>query len=200
MVFEFKIKLKGSAKPPIWRKIKVNENITFHDLHRVIQAVFDWEDYHLYQFSPKGWGSTPCLQEESEDDWLPEDEMTPAKMFPNGRMFNAAEVKLNQYFVQEKQKMVYIYDFGDDWEHEIVLEKITDEIMLHPICTAGKGNSPVEDCGGIWGYYNMVEAINDPKHEEHKDYMRWLGLPRGSEWDVHEFDIELANENIREQY
>ncbi|MDO5616866.1 MAG: plasmid pRiA4b ORF-3 family protein [Cruoricaptor ignavus] len=200
MALEFKIKLVGSAKPPIWRKIKVNDDITFEDFHNIIQVVFNWKNYHLYLFSPRGWGSSPIIQPNPEEDIFLEEPVSLASEFPNGTNFNSLEVKLNQYFTTEKQKIKYIYDVGDDWEHEIVLEKITDEIVLKPICTAGKGQAPVEDCGGVWGYYNMVEAINDPKHEEHKDFMKWLGMKKGETWDVNEFSVEEVNDNINELF
>lgn len=197
MAFELKIKLVGSQKPPIWRKVKVNNNITFHDLHKVIQSVFYWEDYHLYLFSPKGWGSYPKMQKDPEEDDFRDCPVTPASQFPNGQLFDTEEVKLNQYFTEEKQKIVYIYDFGDGWEHEVVLEKITEEIVLNPICISGKGNAPLEDSGGMWGYYNMVEAINNPKHKEHKYYREYLGVADDEHWDIMYFDKKLAEEKLR---
>ncbi|HSH43702.1 MAG TPA: plasmid pRiA4b ORF-3 family protein, partial [Arenicellales bacterium] len=107
-------------------------------------------------------------------------------------VFSADEILLNQYFSQNK-KMIYIYDFGDDWTHEIKLVDQDDKPVKHPVCLAGKGKAPPEDCGGIWGYYNMVEIVNDPDNEEYEDMREWMGLDEGEEWDVNEFDPERVN-------
>lgn len=196
MAFEFKIKIAGSEKPPIWRKVKVNETISFDSFHDVIQTIFDWADYHLYLYSPSGWGSYPMIQADPEDDEFREDPVSPATKFPDGRLFDAKKLKLNQYFSAEKQKVKYIYDFGDDWLHEIELVKISDDKVIKPICTGGKGQAPIEDCGGIWGYYSMVETVNDPKSEEYEGMREWVGLADGELWDVKEFDIEEINDRF----
>jgi len=170
MALVLKIKIKGSTKPPIWRKIKINQNTTFEDFHDIIQIAFGWEDEHLYQFSPKGWNSYPVLIARTD---MESDDFSDPKTFPNGERYDVAKIKLKDYFKKLKQKMIYIYDFGDDWEHQIELVEITDEVLLHPMCISGKGSDLEEDCGGIWGFYNMVDAINNPKHPEHT---LWIGL------------------------
>ena len=196
MALVLKIKIKESTKPPIWRKIKINQNTTFEDFHYIIQIAFGWEDEHLYQFSPKGWNSYPVLIAETymESDDL--NDFSDPKTFPNGERYDVAKIKLKDYFKKLKQKMIYIYDFGDDWEHQIELVEITDEVLLHPMCISGKGSDLEEDCGGIWGFYNMVDAINNPKHPEHKDFMEWLGLEKGTFWDINKFDIDEINEYL----
>lgn len=199
MAFTFKIKLEGSAKPPIWRSLKMDGSHTFLDLHLTIQGAFNWQNAHLFQFSPSGWGSTPLLQEnfEGEADW-DEAPFADPDTWPYGERYDAATIKLKDFFHAPKQKMVYIYDFGDDWKHSITLTEITDEKLLVPQCLGGKGTAPVEDCGGIGGYYEMVEAINDTKHPEHKDFRVWLGLKKGQHWDVNAFDLKEAREWLRE--
>ncbi len=198
MAFVFKIKIDGSTKPPIWRKVKVNENLTFDDFHVVIQILFGWLNGHMYQFSPKGYGSTPNIRynyKEDPEDWY---EFSLPENFPFGEFYDAEKIKISDYFHSLKQKMIYIYDFGDDWKHIVELVEITNETILMPICLAGKGSDLVEDCGGIWGFYQMVEIVNNPKHPEHKSYMEWLGLEKGEKWDVNYFDLELTNEMLRE--
>lgn len=172
MAFTFKI--KGSSKPPIWRK--VNENITFDDFHTVIQILFGWEDEHLYMFSPKGWGSWPEISFDSGDEFGMNKPISAPNTFPYCERYDSEEIKLKDYFKAPKQKIVYIYDFGDDWKHIIELVEITDETLLYPVCIGGKGSNLVEDCGGILGFYNLVEAANNPKHSEHYDYREWLGM------------------------
>lgn len=198
MAYIFKIKLEGSSKPPIWRKVKLNENLTFLDLHLVIQGVFNWDNTHLFRFSPRGWGSTPCLQQklDDEDNWY-EEPFSKPNTWPYGELYDASKIKLKDYYKKLKQKIIYIYDFGDDWKHSIELVEITNETILTPICLAGKGAAPIEDCGGIWGYYNMVEALNNKKHPEHKDFRDWLDFKKGEKWDLNEFDLEDTQERLR---
>ena len=193
MAFIFKIKLDGTAKPPVWRKVKVNESTTFDDFHIVIQILFGWNNSHMYQFSPKGYGSTPNIRYQYEDDIDDYYTLSPTDTFPFGEYYDSEAIKLNDYFATPKQKMIYIYDFGDNWKHLIELIDITDEKVMYPVCTGGKGQSPFDDCGGIWGYYNMVEAVNDSKHPDHKHYVEWLGFEKGENWDLHAFDKDDIN-------
>ncbi|MFZ1235399.1 MAG: plasmid pRiA4b ORF-3 family protein [Prevotella sp.] len=201
MAFAFKIKIEGSRKPPIWRKVKVNENLSFDDLHMVIQFLFGWKNEHMYQFSPKGWRSFPCIKYVFEDDeeveYIP---LSSPETFPYGERYDAEKIKLSDYFKALKQKMVYIYDFGDDWFHTIELIEMTDEALLYPICTGGKGSHLVEDSGGIFGFYNLVEAINTPQHPDNKEYREWLGMKRGERWDLNEFYLRDINECLREMW
>ena len=185
MIYQFKIQLKNVTKPPVWRQIQVSEKFTFHDLHQLIQLVFGWEDYHAYQFCPKGYGSNPVIAIPLEDDWeKPE--------------MNALKTKLNKVFTAEKQSFTYIYDFGDDWAHQIVLEKILPGDIKSPVCMAGKGTCPPEDCGGPWGYENLKIILADPQHEEYGDMKEWLGLDEDEDWDPNCFDLEEVNEMIKD--
>lgn len=93
--------------------------------------------------------------------------------------------------------MVYIYDFGDDWKHTIELVEITNDKVLYPVCIQGKGCNMIDDCGGVGEFYNMVEAVNDNKHSEHKEIMEWLGLGKGDTWDLLDFDLESTNSFLR---
>jgi hypothetical protein len=94
--------------------------------------------------------------------------------------------------VKAKEKIIYEYDFGDSWEHEVILEKILpfDEKMKYPVCLAGEMNCPPEDCGGIWGYADMLEIVKQPDHEEYESYMEWLG----DDFAPEDFDINEVNE------
>ena len=185
MAYQFKIQLKNVTKPPVWRVRMVRETFTFHKLHKLIQLSFGWEDYHLYQFSPTGYGSNPVISIPSPDDWEAPD-------------LNAKKTKLNQIFTSEKQTFNYIYDFGDDWVHQIVLEKILPIEIKFPVCLDGKGTCPPEDCGGPWGYENLKNILADPKHEEHQDMKDWLGLEDDDEWDTNYFDLVDLNEELKE--
>ena len=196
MAFLLKITLQGSSKPPIWRKIKLSEDTTFEDLHYIIQESFGWENSHLAEFTPKGFGSYPVISVSSIGFFFDnhDDDTSDPKTFPMGDKYDAEDIKLKDYFKKPKQKMVYIYDFGDNWTHIIELVEITDEKQDYPVCVSGKGSNLTEDCGGIWGFYNMVEAVNDPNHPDHEDVMDWLDMEEGEKWDLNKFDIEELNE------
>ncbi len=197
MAYIFKIKLEGTSKPPVWRKVKVDENMNFDDFHLVLQIVFNWDNSHMYQFSPKGYGSRPMIKFNFEDEFDFE-VFENKKCFPLGDCFHSEDIKLKDYFRETRKKMIYIYDFGDDWKHSVVLESIEDEKVLYPMLISGKGKAPIDDCGGIWGYYAMVEAINDPKHPEHESYREWLGIEEDEdfEWDIAEFDLKEEQETL----
>jgi hypothetical protein len=186
MALQFRIQLKNVQKPPVWRKVIVPKHFTFEQFHLVIQEAFGWGNYHLYQFSPTGYGSYPVIAKPSEDDWEKPDK-------------NAAIAKLSSVFKTENQKYTYIYDFGDDWIHSIILEKILPDKALKASCLAGKGACPPEDCGGPWGYERLKEILKDPKHEEYKEMKEWIGIE-----DIHDrfhpeaFDIEYINELLSE--
>lgn len=197
MAFVFKIKVEGSSKPPIWRKVKVNESLTFDEFHLVIQILFGWSNAHMYQFSPKGYGSSPNIRynyKDDNEDWY---EFSMPSDFPDEGFYDAEKIELKHYFETPKQKIIYIYDFGDSWELTIELTEITNDTIIYPVCTSGKGSDLTEDCGGIWGFYNMVEAVNNPKHPEHKEYREWLGMKRGEKWDLNAFYLEKTNEMLR---
>jgi hypothetical protein len=179
VTFQFKIQLKQITKPPVWRKVAVPSYFSFSDFHAVIQFSFGWENDHLFQFSPKGYGSNPVIKESFEDDFDPFD-----------RSLNADETPLSEIFYTEKQKFTYIYDFGDDWTHTITLEKIIPEASRVPVLLDGKGKCPPEDCGGVWGYSNMKEILADKTDPEHKSFKEWLGLEKNEQWDPTEFNME----------
>ncbi|MDP3432700.1 MAG: plasmid pRiA4b ORF-3 family protein [Bacteroidota bacterium] len=184
MAYQFKIQLKDVTKPPVWRQVIVPEKITFHKFHQLIQLVFGWEDYHLYQFSPKGYGSHPLISIPSTEDWDQAD-------------YDPRKIKINQVFNAPKQTFDYIYDFGDDWIHRITLEKLLPEMIKHPVCLDGKGTCPPEDCGGPWGYENLKQILADPKHEEHQEMKEWLGMAEDEDWDANCFDLYEVNEMLK---
>jgi hypothetical protein len=104
-------------------------------------------------------------------------------------------MKISYLLKKEKDKIVYEYDFGDGWEHDVLLEKIlpADEKLKSPVCLAGKMACPPEDCGGVWGYADLLEILKNPKHEEYDSYMDWLG----GEFDPEHFDKEAVNKILK---
>ncbi len=111
-------------------------------------------------------------------------------------MKNAEKIKLNEYLHREGQTFTYIYDFGDDWTHTILVEELIDQKAVRVELLAGKGACPPEDCGGTWGYEDLQGALADPKHEMHEEMREWLGLEKGANWDTNSFDLETAKVTV----
>ena len=195
MAFQFKIQLAGMTDPKIWREFVVNENITFHDFHYIIQICMGWENYHMYQFSPTGYGSYPCMELKTSDS---DAEFSPISNLKKGYelTYDSSKAKLSDYFSAKGQKITYIYDFGDDWKHVISLKKIWPDATDHPMVVAGGGKCPPEDCGGVWGYENLIKTVSDPKDPEYEDMREWLGMEEGDVWDAEEFDMVVVNEGL----
>jgi len=184
MTFQFRIQLKNISKPPVWRQVVVPAQFDFYRFHLVIQAAFGWGNYHLFQFSPKGFGSYPVIKEPFDDG---EDD----------EFMDAGETKLKEIFKKEGQTFNYIYDFGDTWEHEITLEKIKPDKTIIADCIGGKGACPPEDCGGPWGYINLIEVLKDPANPEHDEMKEWLGIGEDDEWNVNNFNLEETIAMVR---
>lgn len=187
MTFRFKIQLKHIGSPAVWRTVTVPARFSFMKFHEVIQAAFGWEDEHLFQFSPVGLSKDNDFEISipDGDDW------------DSGEIQDAQKVKLSQIFTQEGQKLLYVYDFGDDWEHEVTLEKILPEETKKAECLAGKGVCPPEDCGGAWGYKELKEILSDPEHPEYEERIQWAELEEGEEWDPAAFDLEKAKRRVK---
>lgn len=172
------IELRGS-KPKIWRRVLVPETITLAKLHAVIQAVFGWGDGHLHEFNvgEERFG-TP---DPEYDTW--------------GEIRNERTTQLASA-LGGARTMNYVYDFGDNWQHRIKVEKTLDPAPAGtlPVCVAGANATPPDDCGGIYGYYDFVEAVSDPAHPEHAEMSEWIGRP----WDVNEFDLDRVDSRLRE--
>jgi len=173
-VYQFKITLRG-IRPPIWRRIQVPETYTFWDLHMAIQNVMGWLNYHIHEFEIVDPASGSMVNIGIPDD-----------MFGTG-VLPGWKKKIADYFSMENPKANYTYDFGDNWEHKIQLEKILprEKGVNYPICVKGKRACPPEDCGGVWGYAELLEAIKDPSHESHEELLEWLG----ENFDPEHFDV-----------
>ena len=157
ITYQFKIKLRGISKPPVWRRVLVPANFTFSGFHAVIQEAFGWWNEHLYSFGDTPYSHVLTIAEIHEDDW------------GDAPDYNAREFTVGEFYGEKlapKHKLCYVYDFGDDWIHDITLEDIIEELHPHASCTAGKGACPEEDCGGSWGYEDMKEygEVEDSKY------------------------------------
>ncbi len=168
-VYQFKIVL-NDIKPLIWRQIQVQEYYSFWDLHVAIQDVMPWKDYHLHEFK-----ITDSKTGNIVRIGIPDEESLIASM--NEPLLPEWNINISDYFSLENSKADYFYDFGDDWQHTITLEKILPKTdgEKYPICIAGERTCPPEDCGGIPGYFDFLEAIKNPYHERYQEMLEWLG-------------------------
>jgi Plasmid pRiA4b ORF-3-like protein len=175
-IYQIKITLRN-IRPPVWRRVLVPSDFTLGQLHQVIQtAMGGWVDYHLHEFDVAGTHYGAAL-EPGEDDWG-----TPVN--------DESRVKLAN-IVGLGSKFRYTYDFGDDWEHELVVEKVLpiDPKVSYPVCIKAKRACPPEDCGGPWGYAELVEILADPAHEEYEERLEWVG----GRFDPEAFDVGEIN-------
>ncbi len=174
-IFQLKIFLDGIT-PKIWRRFLVKDNISFHDLHNVIQLIMGWGNYHLYSFYIN-----------KEEIGMPDPEF-------RSELTNAKKIKLRDK-LSLKQKFGYVYDFGDNWEHILNVEKILDnkDAALVPICLEGERAGPPEDCGSYPGYYELMRIKKNKNHPEYKERIKeWLG----EDFDFEHFDIEEINKEL----
>lgn len=174
---ELRITIAG-IEPPIWRRVRVPDTYTLDQLHRVIQLLFGWMDYHLYEFR-MGERRFEAPDEEAEDE-------------------DSTATLLRDLRLTAGARFTYTYDFGDNWVHEIVAEDIyvvtpldEDDERLLPMLYAGERAGPHEDSGGPCGHQEMVDALLDPLHPEHTLYRR-----RAHVYDPDRFDVWMARNNL----
>jgi Plasmid pRiA4b ORF-3-like protein len=178
-IYQLKVTLQGTH-PPIWRRLIVPGNLNFARLHAVIQDAMGWEDYHLHSFkvgdleignpNPNRFSFGPPI--------------APEKQYTLDRVACAKEARFT-----------YVYDFGDCWEHEIVVETVTVGELEAPRCVAGERACPPEDCGGIPGYTDLVDALADQTHERHDELTRWVD----DGWSPERFDLAAADRRVAMQ-
>lgn len=178
-IYQTKVTLRH-IRPPIWRRIQVRSNVTLQKFHRILQDVMGWYDSHLHQFTIDG---VYYAERDPERD----------SFGPPQRSDRTA--RLGDVISGLKMEFIYEYDFGDGWEHEILVEKILppEDGVRYPVCIAGARACPPEDCGGPWGYAGLLEAIRNPNHKEHKELLEWLGR----RFDPEAFDLEGINRALR---
>ena len=176
-IYAIKITLKN-IKPVIWRRLHVPSNITLAKLHDVIQIAMGWMDSHLHEFviNDERYGNAGMF-----DDW-------------DDGPIDGKRVRLNQV-AAPRSRFIYQYDFGDNWQHEIKIEKVvTPEAGIKPpYCVAGERACPPEDCGGVWGYEEMLETLAGPPCEERSELLEWLD----DEFDPEQFDLHQINQHLK---
>jgi hypothetical protein len=180
-IYRLKVTLPGSD-PVIWRRIEIPSQMTLPKLHLTLQIVMGWENCHLHEFRIAGrlYG-TP----DPEDHHF-------------GRpVLDERRVTLEQLPAPAGSSFEYIYDFGDDWRHDILIESISPAVprKRYPVCLAGAQCAPPEDVGGLPGFQLYLEALFDMQHPDHKAMLAWRGR-----FDPEYFPITSVNKFLREAF
>lgn len=182
--FELTVRLELDRYDAI-RKLVVPADITFVQLHKILQAAFDWQNYHLYDF---------CLFEHVGQNQpnleLVMNEEDLAYRDSNARLME--DIQLSEYLPQYKH-LIYHYDFGDDWHHYIEVTNVIDNSSeSRPVLIAGEGNAPPEDVGGIGGYAEFLRIISDPADENHSYLSEW-----GDDQGYCDFDFDQISRHVK---
>jgi hypothetical protein len=173
---DLRVSIAG-IEPAIWRLVRVPDAYTLHQLHRVFQLLFGWQDYHLYDFRiGERRFEAPDPEAEGED---------------------STRTRLRQLGLEAGSRFTYVYDYGDNWEHEIVVEAVHGVVLRpeeprFPIVIDGARAGPHEDSGGRWGYAEMVKALRNKRNPQHRTYRDWAGPT----YDPERFDPWLAGQNL----
>ncbi|MFO8019273.1 MAG: plasmid pRiA4b ORF-3 family protein [Promethearchaeia archaeon] len=182
-IYQLKITI-SNISPPIWRRILILNRENLQVLHKHIQKWFNWKEAHPHEFFffPEKDRRSQIRIKGAAGLFAPG---------PSKNELNEKEVRLYDIFGMNVKRLWYLYDFGDNWEHEIKLEKVFPykKDFKKPICVGGKRAGPPEDCGGPWGYKDLLGILDDPKHPRHSELSEWVG---------DNFDPENMGINIEE--
>ncbi|WP_227521950.1 plasmid pRiA4b ORF-3 family protein [Bacillus solitudinis] len=189
-------------KYKVWRRIVVPVNMTFSNLHKILQIVFDWKDYHLHEFYIYADKPTENVLSINHLAYHEEEYQPIVNLVCSEEAFNYADeipmklethVKLSEYL---PAKVKYNYDFGDDWQHVIEVEEVVEDYAVnYPICLDGEGNTPPEDVGGETGFEEFLEIIADKTHSEY-EFMNTWGRRQGYQ----DFDIKMINLRLKSMW
>ena len=181
-VYQLKVTLQG-IKPAIWRRIQVPGHIKLGVFHEILQEVMGWTNTHLHQFVIQGKHFGAPHKESDSPATEDENKLTLAEAIHlAGAIFS------------------YEYDFGDGWEHQLKVENVlpVEGNNLFPACLAGTRACPPEDCGGPYGYQELLEALREPHHERHEELAEWLSeFSEGEGFDPERFNLTWINQALR---
>jgi hypothetical protein len=172
-IFRVKVTLDG-LRPAIWRRLETCD-CSLADLHEIIQMAMGWEFAHLWHFKVH----STYYGEQVDRELNQLDAHTPT---------------LSKLFAVGTRKFSYVYDFGDNWQHSILIERVVEAEAdaVYPRCTKGERRCPPEDCGGVWGYCDLLEALANPDHPEHEERLEWLD----DDFEPEAFDLAAANKRL----
>jgi hypothetical protein len=172
MLYELKVSIK-EIHPQIWRMIQVPSDTNLRRMHKILQIAMGWRNTHLYRFTMDG-----NSYSEPNSDW---------------NVMDSRMLTLNKIFASGKTSFQYEYDMGDGWIHEVTLKKQVESENTKSACISGARACPPEDCGGVPGYYQLLEAISDPKNYEHDTMLEWVG----KSYDPEAFDMEKVDRALK---
>ena len=158
-------------EPTLWRRVDVPLTSTLLALHDIIQATVGWTNSHLFEF---------VVDDRVYSEPFPDDELCERKIY------NAAGIRLRALIGRGVGRLLYVYDFGDDWHHDVIIEEVRDgeAEVDYPAFVAGERRCPPEDLGGVPGFMRFLEAALNPFHDEHEEMLTWYGKP----FDPDDFD------------
>ena len=173
-IYHVKIALRN-VHPPIWRRVLVPREITLVRLHKVLQRAMGWTDSHLHRFV---YGRARHFDLRFG---------LPAKVTAESK------TKLGDVLTAPGDRLLYEYDFGDGWQHDVLLEQVQlQEESFRPVCVAGERACPPEDCGGPHGFAELLDILQKPDHPEHQDRLEWLG----DDFDPEHLDLTEINRKL----
>ncbi|MFD5809083.1 plasmid pRiA4b ORF-3 family protein [Rhodococcus aetherivorans] len=180
------------SEPAVWRRVVVDNSLSLLHLHFVIQSCFAWEDYHLHQFTEGEPFTGGCV-------YVPDDQLDDELANGQDEVVDEGMVTIGTALPQVGASLTYLYDYGDGWTHDIVVESVAEFDAEAPraACVDGHGLAPAEDSGGTWGWSDMLAAADDPGHERHDEVRQWLGLRPGECVDSEWFEADEVNDQLR---
>jgi hypothetical protein len=188
-VYYLRVTLEDS-KPAIWRDILVPNDLTLEGLHYVIQIVMGWGNCHLHQFIAENVLYTNGSLRNTDDEYGLLDAEELERQDRNEKQYTVAHL-----LSKENDDIIYEYDLGDSWTHQVKLKKIlpVDANAHQPRCIKGEKACPPEDCGGIWGYTDMLDTLRTTENSENTQLLTWFG----EDFNPDHFDIEAVNRTLR---
>jgi len=209
--FQFLVTL-NYVKPKVWRRIVVPATLDFYDLHSVIQTSIGWTNSHLFNFTIEDPTNNKTIELVADEDSVSENfgmaqhymKNPPEKGTFEDKMYQrfirvqlllARDVDLHEY-VLNKPEFNYMYDFGDGWEHAVIMEKVVENCAFdYPQVLEGKGTCPPEDVGGPPGYDDFKRVMKDKEDPEHAHMKEWA-----KEQGYTKFNLSKMNENLKEEW
>jgi hypothetical protein len=177
-IYRIKVSL-AEIEPPVWRRLLVPAEMTLAKLHGVLQDAMGWTNSHLHCFEIAGRRIGMVGVEEDSPE-----------------LGNERRVRVASVLLKKGAKLVYRFDYGDDWEHVVEVEDVVaaDRRLSYPLCIAGARACPPEDCGGAGGYEDLLSVLASPGHEEHDETLTWVG----GHFDPDAFDANAVNRLFRD--
>lgn len=181
VTYRIRVDLDG-AEPPVWRRLELANDLTLEQVHHVLQTAMGWTDSHLHDFAS---GDSPA--DDLAQHYRPQDSID-----NDLEGIDETTVRLGEVLVEPGDRLFYTYDFGDDWTHTLHVEAVVPSGADHQspaICVAGARACPPEDCGGVWGYHELLTALSQPPDADNKELRDWVG----PDFDPDRFDIDDVN-------